>query len=153
MQFVWQTLWKWHHMNHQGHVNGIRSSSHLSDTSWLDYGRPQQQWMSLLIAQHPISLCWEGTQNLTFCLQFESPPQLNWHHVNHEELIDGIRSISRLFCTSNEDYETLQQQWIALFASHHPISWAKRVLKIWYFVGNLSDNLCGNDIIWTIRGM
>ncbi len=36
-------------------VDAARSSSHLLHTSKEEYGTLQQQWVSLLAAQHPIS--------------------------------------------------------------------------------------------------
>ena len=82
----------------------------------------------------PHLMCCEGTPNLAFCVQFESPPGWKWHSVNHNGLADAIRSTFHLSYASKEDFETLQQQWLSLLAVHHPICRTERVPQIWHFV-------------------
>ena len=93
-------------------------------------------------------MCWEGTQNLAFCMQFESPPQQKLHRVNHMGLNDAIRSSSHPPYEYKEDYETLQQQWVCPHVVHHSILCAERVLKIWHFVYNLRVALGENVAVY-----
>ena len=146
------------------------------------------------------SLCWEGTWNLVFLIQFGSQPRQELHGVNYDsaidplkshtiffmhprmvikhtqaamdvshcstfhfhseristpksgilyaiwestlvemtqyeprkEALDSIKSLSNIPPTSEEDYEILQQQWLSLFATQHPISCATRLPEMGY---------------------
>ena len=61
---IWEFLWqlesppwqKWYDMNYQGILDAVGSSSHPPYTSKEGYEPIHQQWVSLLVAQHPISL-------------------------------------------------------------------------------------------------
>ena len=44
------------------------------------------------------------------------------------------RCSSNLPYASNEDYETLQQQWVSIYAVQYHISHAERVAQSWRFV-------------------
>ena len=63
----------------------------------------------------------EVTQNLVFCIQFESRPSHKLHCVNHDGLVNATRSSSHLSYTSMKDYEKTQQQCMPLLAAHHVI--------------------------------
>ena len=49
-----------------------------------------------------------------------------------EEPLDAIKSVSNSLPTSKEDYETFQHQWMSLFGTKHPISYAMRVPEMGY---------------------
>ncbi len=67
-------------------------------------------------------------------------------------LVDAARSSSHLLHTSEEDYGTLQLQWVSLLAAQHPISNAERVSQIGHVTGNLKVDPGKNDLVWTERG-
>ncbi len=50
--YFWQ---KWHSVDHKGLVDAVRSSSNYPYTSKKDHEILKQQWMSLLVAHHPLS--------------------------------------------------------------------------------------------------
>ena len=97
-------------------------------------------------------LCWEGARILKFCMKFNISFQQKWYGVDHEGLVDAIKSSSNHPYTSKEGYKTRNQQWMSLLIAHHPISCTERVLKFWYFVWTLIVGFTRKDIVWTIRG-
>ena len=120
VQFDSWPWWKWHDVNNTILVDAARISPHHSYASEEGYKSLQQQWISLLVAQHPFP---HNDRVLTiwyFGVQFESSPQQIWQDINNKEFVDAARSSSHLLCVSKEGHETLQQQWISFFiiASH-----------------------------------
>ena len=88
-----------------------------------------------LFFQHSILfLCWEGSENLIFCMKFDSSFCQKWHGIDHKEHIDAIRSTSNHIYTSKKGYDTLKQQCMSLLAAQHPNPRVERVLQIWCFV-------------------
>ena len=61
--------------------------------------------------------------------------------MDHKELVYAPKSYSNLPYTCAEGYETVQQQWMSLLATHHPLFLADRVPKIWYFARKLRATL------------
>ena len=74
------------------------------------------------------------------------------HGMNYEGILSDVRSSSHLPYASQGGYKTLQQQWIAFLAAHHPISGAERVPQIRHFVSNFRVNLGRKCIVWPISG-
>ena len=64
-------------------------------------------------------LQWEGTSDLTFCLQFESPPQQKWHGMNNKGLADDVKDPSQLPWVCKGDMKHCSSsEWLSL---HHII--------------------------------
>ena len=59
-------------MDHREPVDAVKSCFHHSHTSNEGYETFQQQWLSHIAAQNPISYAEMGIQNLVFCMQFET---------------------------------------------------------------------------------
>ena len=140
-------------MTHNGPVDTIRSSSLLLCASKEGYETPQQQWMSLLIAYHPIWCAERLSQIWYFVSNSEGQPWQKWHDVNHWGFKVVGRSSSHLSYTSKEHYEILHKQWVSLLVAHHPISCADMVSKIQYSGCNWRIDLGRNSMTKTIRGL
>ena len=104
------------------------------------------------IASH--YLCWEGAQNLIFCMKCESSLWQKWHGDDHNKLLDAMRS--SFHCpyphTSKKGYQTLKQQWISLLAAWHSISRDEKLPTIWYFPCNLRPILGRNSTTMNNNG-
>ena len=98
-------------------------------------------------------LCWDGTQNLIFCMKFEITFWQNWSDGNQKRLIYAIGSLSNHSHTSKEGYEILKQQWVSLLAAYHYNLGTWILSKIGYIAWNLGLVFGRNDIVWTIRGL
>ena len=51
----------------------------------------------------------------------------SWPHVTHMGPVDAPRSLSHLAVVPKQGFETLQQQYMALLATHHLICHDERV--------------------------
>ena len=104
-------------MNHKRLVDAIISSYHLPYLSKEGYETHHQQWVYFFGVQYPIPipmLSGVGTQKLAFSMQFDCQSELKWYDVNHKKgLSDASRSSSHHSYTSDEAFETLQQQCIS----------------------------------------
>ena len=88
----------------------LQKNSCISHESDEGYGILQQQWKYLLVVYCPIFHCREATKNLLDSPHFDSWPQQKWHDLNYTLSLSAIKCSFLLFMTSNEGYETLQQQ-------------------------------------------
>ena len=100
------------------------------------------------IASH--YLCWEGAQNLIFCMKCESSLWQKWYGDDHNKLLDAMRSSFHCPYTSKKGYQTLKQQWMSLCIARHPTFCAERVPKISYFAWNLGVLFGRNDMVRTL---
>ena len=124
-----------------------KKTSRISHESDEGYGLLQQQWKYLLVVYCPIFHCREATKNLLDSPHFDSWPQQKWHGLNYTWFLSAIKCSFPLLMTSNEGYETLQQQWITFLATQHSISRAEMIPQIWYFVCNFRVNLDWNHTV------
>ena len=112
MQFESQPLQKPRSLTHDGLVYAVKRTSRISHESDEGYGILQQQWKYLLVVYCPIFHCREATKNLLVDSpqHFDSWPQQKWHDLNYTWFLSAIKCSFLLLMTSNEGYETLQQQ-------------------------------------------
>ena len=99
-EMVW---WDWE--IHMWYIDDVKSTSHLNYVAKEGSDTPYRQCMSLLILQDPIHCTyWEGTENLSFWMQFETQPQ--WYMVRWDPygrwLADAVRRTSHLHYASNK---------------------------------------------------
>ena len=106
---------KWHNETHELQTYAMRCASHLSCASKDGLETLHKQWMSLLVAYHPICHTERVPKTLAFCVQFESQCWLRWHCVSCKWQRNAARSISHLHYASKEGFETLHKQWLSLF--------------------------------------
>ena len=97
-------------------------------------------------------LCWEGAQNLIFCMKFGSSFWQKWHGKDLSKLICAIRSSFHFPYTSKEGYQILKQQWMSLLVVHCSTFRAERASNIWYFAWNLSVAFSSNKSMLTMTG-
>ena len=141
----WQ---KWYDVDNKGLPYDIKSA--FNDIYILRECQEtlKQQWVSLLIAHHPI-----------FCVR--SVPKI-WHFawnlgwfVGGNDTLwtrKGLYMLSEahplILIHPKEAFETLMQQWMSLLTANHLIFYAKRMPKIWqHFVWNLRVVIGRNDIV------
>jgi hypothetical protein len=110
VKFRSQPWLKSHNVTHNFLTDASRKSIHLPHTSNEGYETLQQQLISFLTTQHPISHAEMVPPIWMFCVKFRSQPWLKSYNVTHWWLTYAFRSSSHPPYTFNEGYETLQQQ-------------------------------------------
>ena len=148
MEFDSSSCQKWHGIDNKEHIDAIRSTSSHLYTSKEGYETLKQQWMYLIIAQHPISCAERVPKTLHFVWNLRVVLGRNDTRliIRGSEMISKAPVINIVYL--KEGYAALKHQWMSRFTAHHPISCAERVPnQIWYFAWNLRVVFGRNDTV------
>ena len=121
---------KRHRVDHNGIIQASGGSSNHAHTSKEGQEIIKQQWVSILITQHHISLADQVPQNVLIRLKCEC-----LFGRKDDVLTLGVsymllKALSIYTYTHSKGYETLRQQWMSFVTVQHTICCSERVHKI-----------------------
>ena len=90
--------------------------------------------------------CIEGTPNLVFCMKIElTLVNMAWYEPQGSGTC--CQKLLQLHYAPEEGNGTIKKQWIPPPRVCHPVSRAKKVVKVLYFVSNLRVDLVRNGMM------